>query len=64
MLKLYLVVTPDKYELPVAVADSLDELANMTGIPKSNISYAICRNRSGKTIGIKFLKIKCEEETT
>ena len=60
---LYMAVTPDKFELPVAVADSLDEMEFMTGITKSNISCAITRRRSGKHIGIKFIKIECEEDT-
>ena len=42
-MKLYLAVTRDKYRLPVAVADSLDELARMTGAKKYTIASAISR---------------------
>ena len=35
-MKLYMAVTNDEYELPVAVADSKTELANMTGISRKN----------------------------
>lgn len=35
-MMLYLAVTNDEYELPVAVADSKSELARMTGISRKN----------------------------
>lgn len=38
---LYMKVTNDEYELPVAVADSQRELARMLGISNTVISHAI-----------------------
>lgn len=34
-------VTPDKYELPVAVADSLRALAKLRGVTPSAISHSV-----------------------
>lgn len=39
--KIYMCVTHDKYELPVAVADSPKELADMLGVTSNNILSAI-----------------------
>ena len=35
---LYIATTKDKYELPIAVADSTKELAEMLGIPHKTVS--------------------------
>ena len=40
-MNIWLKVTNDKYELPVAVADSASELAQLLGIKKNNIFSAI-----------------------
>lgn len=37
----YMEVTKDKYELPVAIADSVAELARMIGQSRNTISSAI-----------------------
>lgn len=46
-MKLYLKVTRDKYELPVAVADTQAELARMCGVSLSSIASALCLMRQG-----------------
>jgi hypothetical protein len=54
---LYLAVTSDEYELPVAVADTTKELAAMTGRNHKSIKSCISRGFNGKSTGIKFLKV-------
>ena len=44
---LYIKVSKDKYELPVAVAESVDELAKMTGNTKKSIYSMVSRNTGG-----------------
>ena len=46
-MKLYLKVTRDKYELPVAVADSAEELAAMVGATKNNVYSCISKRYKG-----------------
>lgn len=48
----YMIVSMDKYELPLAIADTMQELAEMTGVKRSTIASAIshakksgCRSR-------------------
>lgn len=61
-MKLYLGVTPDKYELPLFVADSLKELSKMSGFDYDSVRHLISKRSSGKNKGIKFIKITIEEE--
>lgn len=44
----YMKITNDKYELPVAVADTASELANILGIKKSSIAASMYHARAGK----------------
>ena len=37
----YMVVSKDKYELPLAVADSVAELARMIGLNRSTVASAM-----------------------
>lgn len=50
-------VTQDEYELPVAVADSLKELAEMTGTTQGSISSWMWHYRSGRLKTRKYIKV-------
>lgn len=56
--KVYMAVTPDKLELPIAVADSLEMLSEITGIAKGSIASSISKERSGKKNGMKFVSVQ------
>lgn len=58
---LYMAVTPDKYEFPIIVSESLKELSRKSGFSKAVISRAIYRKSKGKRFGIKFIKIEIDE---
>ena len=58
----YIAVTPDKYELPIVIADSLKEISLKTGVNKQAISDNISKNTNGKRIGIKFVKVEIGDE--
>lgn len=59
---LYIKVTNDKYELPLAVADTPTELAAMTGDNINTIYTQVCRAKKGeKRYGFcRFLKIEID----
>lgn len=61
MKKLYLEVTQDIYELPLIVADSLDEMARLSGFPKSYISADISKWKAGTVKRGRFRIVKFEE---
>ena len=60
-MKLYMAVTPDEYELPIAVCKDIHELAKVFGIKPQSVSEAVSRNTDGRKRGAKFIRIEVEE---
>lgn len=60
--KLYMAVTPDKYELPLHVSDTVLSMSQWSGISQGNILSAISRKRSGKRIGMKFVSVEIDND--
>lgn len=60
-MNIWLKVTNDKYELPVAVADSAEELAKLCGVKVNNIhsSRSHAKARGHKT---RYLKVQINEK--
>ncbi|WP_313584539.1 hypothetical protein [Lacrimispora sp.] len=54
----WLAVTADKYELPLVVEESAEELAKMLGVHKGTIFACEARGRTGKITGRKIVKVK------
>lgn len=61
-MHIYMAVTPDKLELPLAVGNTATELAKTLKIKEDTIFTGISRNYSGKIIGMKFVKVDVLEE--
>lgn len=61
-MTLILAVTPDKYELPLYVADTVREMARIVGMRENNVSSLISKHKSGKRSGYKFLRIEVEDD--
>ncbi len=57
-MTLYVRVTDDKYELPMAVADSVNELAEMTGTTANVIRSSMSKRR--KT----FIRVEVPDDNT
>lgn len=57
---LWLAVTPDEYELPLAVADTAKELGEIYGVGKNVIITSVLRGHSGKICGRKYVKVSNE----
>ena len=59
-MKVYMEVTQDKYELPVAVADSVRELAYVVGVKENTVCNIMSRakKRGGRC---KYIKVELEE---
>lgn len=51
----YMLVTQDKYELPLVVADTVTELARLTGVKRNVISSAMSH---AKKKGFKSMYVK------
>lgn len=65
-MTVWMMVTADKYELPLAVAESCGELADILGVTRSAISHALewsgYRKSIGRNVNRKYVKVKVEEE--
>lgn len=59
---LYIKVTNDKYELPMAVASSVAELARITWANENTIRSLICRYERGKKKRSIYQRVVIEEE--
>lgn len=56
----YMQVTKDEYELPVAIADTVAELAMLTGIKPNSISTSISKAKKYKRKS-QYVKIEIDE---
>ena len=58
----YLKVSHDKYELPLVVADSVREMAEICGVPENNISSLISKYEHGILKCTSFMKVVIPED--
>lgn len=57
---LYLQVTNDKYELPLVVAESQEELALICGVSRNTIASSLRRQRSGECRRSQFRAVEID----
>lgn len=58
----YMKVTPDRYELPVAVADSGYELAKICGVSTNNV-YNAMRKARLNGYRCQYVRVEVEDES-
>ena len=58
--KLYLQVTCDKYELPLVVAESQEELALICGVSRNTIASSLHRQRRGECRRSQFRAVESD----
>lgn len=61
-MKLYLAVTPDKYELPLAVETDAAALGRCFGVKGDTVLCSIANNLSGERTGRKFIRIEVDDD--
>ncbi len=59
---IWMEVTRDRYELPVAVADTARELAEIVGVKKQGICKAVMKARRNEVKRVRFVKVEVEDE--
>ena len=62
---LWMAVTPDEYELPIAVADTTRELSKMLGLKGNFIPKMYCLHKKGvykDWSWYKIVKVELEED--
>jgi hypothetical protein len=55
-------ITTDKYELPLIVADSPRELAKLAGVSYQNIKTSIYLKNKGKIAYSKYVKVEVDDD--
>lgn len=55
---LWLAVTADEFELPIAIEDSADKLARKIGISPSTVKYLEKMKCTGRNTGRKIVRIE------
>ena len=58
----YIAVTPDEYELPMAVAETIEELARMIGASNSTIRSHLYKVKSGIVKKPRYEKVVIEDD--
>lgn len=61
-MTIWIEVTRDKYELPIHVADTAKELAEMSRCSTNNIYSAISHYRHRNQSSAKFYKVEIDED--
>ena len=64
-MKLYMAVTPDRYELPLCIQDSPGELAEALGITINAVRSACApgkASKSGRNRGYRIIRIEVNEK--
>lgn len=61
-MKIWMEITKDEYELPIVVADSRKELAEMVGVEPSYISSHIGHYKRGRLKKPRFIVVEIEED--
>lgn len=61
-MTIYMKVTPDRFELPVAIADSIPMLARICNTSEWTIRSSLRRYDKGKVKLRRYVKVEIEEE--
>lgn len=61
-MKVWMKVTKDEYQLPIAVAESATELAKMVGVTREMIYRRISAHKSGITKTCCYVCVEIDED--
>lgn len=61
---MWMAITTDKYELPIAIGDTLKELAANLGVTENALCSNRSRKRNGKTNKYIVINIVLDEDDT
>lgn len=61
MSNIWMMVTLDKYELPLIVADSASELAKKVGVDKNTVMAAVSHVKNGRKNRSRYVKVEVDD---
>lgn len=62
MSSVYMKVTPDRYQLPLGVADTVIELAKMCNVSEWTIRASLKKDRKGMLKHTRYVKVELPQE--
>ena len=62
MSYVWMQITRDEYELPVAVADTAQELADIVGTTKNNVNSCASHVRRGRFKWSRFIRVQVDDD--
>ena len=57
-----MLVTKDKYELPVIIAETSTELARICGVSNRTVISGALRSKSGKVKKSRYIKVEIDDD--
>lgn len=61
-MTVWMLVTKDEFELPVAIADTSTELAKMCGVSNRTVISGALRDKTGKVKRSRYRKVVIDED--
>lgn len=61
-MTVWMLVTKDKYELPVIIAETSTELARMCGVNNRTVISGALRSKSGKVKKSRYIKVEIDDD--
>lgn len=61
-MKIYMKVTKDEYQLPVAVADSVRELAKMVGVTPEMVHHLLSAHKKGISKSCMYVCVEVDDD--
>lgn len=61
-MKIYMAVTADRYELPIAVFDSIQGLSQWRGKSKCVLHRAIQKKQKDQKLNCRYIKVEVSDE--
>lgn len=61
-MTVWILVTRDEFELPVAIADTAKELARICGVSNRTVISGALRSKSGKVKKSRYIKVEIDDD--
>ena len=61
-MTVWMLVTKDKYELPVIIAETSTELTRICGVSNRTIISGALRSKSGKVKKSRYIKVEIDDD--
>ena len=61
-MTVWMLVTKDKYELPVIIAETSTELARICGVSNRTVISGALRSKSGKVKKSRYIKVEIDDD--